>query len=123
MITTLAINNYRSLHDIIIPMGPLNLVTGANGAGKSNLYKALRLLAETARGGVISSLANEGGLSTTFWAGPREISDRMKRGEVNIEGTPADSSKRLRLGFASEAFSYAVALGITPPFPILQRST
>ncbi len=117
MITTLAITNYRSLHDIIIPMGPLNLVTGANGAGKSNLYKALRLLAQTASGGVISSLANEGGLSTAFWAGPREITDRMKRGEVNIEGTPADSSKRLRLGFASEEFSYAVALGITPPVP------
>ena len=42
MLETLAIRNYRSLRDFIIPLAPLNLVTGANGSGKSNVYKALR---------------------------------------------------------------------------------
>lgn len=62
MLTTLAISNYRSLRDIVLPLGQLNLITGANGSGKSNLYKALRLLAQTAQGGVVNALAQEGGL-------------------------------------------------------------
>ena len=52
MLTTLAVCHYRSINKLIIPQGRLNLVTGPNGSGKSNLYKALRLLAETAQGGV-----------------------------------------------------------------------
>ena len=43
MIKVFAIGNYRSLKNIVTPMSGLNLVTGANGSGKSNLYKALRL--------------------------------------------------------------------------------
>ena len=70
MLTTLAIANYRSLRSLVMPLGRLNVVTGANGSGKSNLYRALRLLAETAQGGVVGALAREGGLSSTFWAGP-----------------------------------------------------
>ncbi len=62
MIKTLAIGNYRSLLNLVIPFGNLNVITGENASGKSNLYKALRLLSETAQGGVINSLAREGGL-------------------------------------------------------------
>lgn len=47
MLRTLAIENYRSLLRVILPLGTINVVAGANGSGKSNLYRALRLLAET----------------------------------------------------------------------------
>jgi predicted ATPase len=60
MINTVAIANYRSLLHLVIPLGNLNVVTGANASGKSNLYRSLRLLAETAQGGVINALAKEG---------------------------------------------------------------
>ena len=53
MISKLAISNYRSIMDTTIPMGNLTLVTGANGTGKSNLYRALRLLSECANGSVV----------------------------------------------------------------------
>lgn len=66
MIKTLAIANYRSLKSITAPLSGLNVVTGANGSGKSNLYKALRLLADTAKGNLIASIAQEGGLDYTF---------------------------------------------------------
>jgi predicted ATPase len=62
MLNTLAVSGYRSLRELIVPLERLNLVTGPNGSGKSNLYRALRLLAETAQGRVIQSLAREGGL-------------------------------------------------------------
>src|SRR5687767_8045120 len=61
MIETLAVANYRSLRELIVPLGQLNLITGPNASGKSNLYRAMRLLAETAQGSVIAALAREGG--------------------------------------------------------------
>jgi predicted ATPase len=65
MPTRLAISGYRSLRDIRVALNPLNVVTGANGSGKSSLYRALKLLADIAQGRIIHSLAAEGGLQST----------------------------------------------------------
>lgn len=46
----------------MLPLGALTVVTGGNGTGKSSLYRAVRLLALTARNGAASALAAEGGL-------------------------------------------------------------
>lgn len=115
MIRTLAIGNYRSLLDLKIPFGGLNVITGENASGKSNLYKALRLLSETAQGGVINSLAREGGLESTFWAGPETISSEMRDGSVPVQGGPRQKAARLRLGFSGDDFSYSISLGLPPP--------
>lgn len=115
MLHTLAVANYRSINSLILPLGRLNLITGANGSGKSNLYRALRLLAETAQGGVVNALAREGGLESSFWAGPEKISRRMLGGEVPVQGGPRQNVMRLRLGFAGEDFGYAIALGLPEP--------
>ncbi|MNQ49699.1 DNA replication and repair protein RecF [compost metagenome] len=117
MLNTLAVANYRSINKLVIPLGRLNLITGPNGSGKSNLYRALRLLAETAQGGVVNALAREGGLDSTFWAGPENISRRMRNHDVPIEASVRQGPKRLRLGFAGEDFSYAIALGLPMPLP------
>ena len=123
MLTTLAVANYRSINTLVIPLARLNLITGPNGSGKSNLYRALRLLAETAQGGVVNALAREGGLQSTFWAGPERISRRMRTGEVAIEGGgPRKKVTRLRLGFAAEDFSYAISLGLPDPPPPMNLS-
>jgi len=37
VIATLAVENYRSLRRLVLPLGRLNVVTGANGSGKSSL--------------------------------------------------------------------------------------
>jgi predicted ATPase len=115
MLTTLAISNYRSIRELVMPLGALNLVTGANGSGKSNLYRALRLLAETAQGGVVSTLAREGGLASTLWAGPQTITRQMRTGEVPVQGGPRSEPVALRLGFASDEFGYAIDLGLPIP--------
>jgi predicted ATPase len=87
MLHTLAVSNYRSLRQFIAPLGELTLITGPNGSGKSNVYRALRLLAETARGGLIASLAREGGFASTLWAGPESFSRAVKRGERPVQAT------------------------------------
>src|SRR5580704_9514503 len=88
MLTALAISSYRSLRKLIVPLEALNVLTGANRSGKSNLYRALRLLADTAQGRVVPSLAREGGLQSTLWAGPESISRRMRQGDCPVQGTP-----------------------------------
>lgn len=115
MLRSLAISNYRSLRNLIVPLQRLNLITGPNGSGKSSVYRALRLLAETAQGGVIPSLAREGGLQSTLWAGPEKIGRSVKRGQHKVEGTVRQEPINLRLGFAGDDFGYAIDLGLPSP--------
>ncbi|MDF0729424.1 AAA family ATPase [Pseudomonas entomophila] len=115
MLTTLAVANYRSMNKLVLPLGRLNVITGANGSGKSNLYKALRLLAETARGGVVNALAAEGGLESAFHAGPETLSRGMRQGVVPVQGGPRQQVRRLKMGFADEDFGYAISLGLPEP--------
>ncbi|MDP9646381.1 AAA family ATPase [Paraburkholderia caledonica] len=115
MLSALAIAGYRSLRELIVPLGRLNVITGANGSGKSSVYRSLRLLAETARGGVITSLAREGGLPSTLWAGPERFSRGMLSGEFAVQGTTRNAPVSLRLGFAGDTFSYAIDLGLPHP--------
>ena len=115
MLTTLAVANYRSLRNLIVPLRRLNLITGPNGSGKSSVYRALRLLADTAQGGVIPSLAREGGLQSTLWAGPENVGRAVKRGEQRVEGTVRKERTNLRLGFAGDEFGYAIDLGLPTP--------
>lgn len=115
MLTALAIANYRSLRSQVLPLQRLNVITGANGSGKSNVYRALRLLAETAQGSVVSSLAREGGLQSTLWAGPEVTSRSVRRGDYPVQPTVRQKPVNLRLGFASEDFGYLIDLGLPPP--------
>lgn len=115
MLSTLAVSGYRSLRDLVIPLERLNLVTGPNGSGKSNLYRALRLLAEIAQGRIIPSLAREGGLQSTLWAGPESISRAMLRGDQPVAGSVRKNPVSLRLGFTGADFSYAIDLGLPIP--------
>lgn len=115
MITKIAIAGYRSLRDVRLALGALNVVTGANGSGKSSLYRAVRLLADIAQGRIIQSLAAEGGLHSTLWAGPEAFSRAMKRGDQPIQGTVRKASISLKLGFAGDDYGYAIDLGLPGP--------
>ena len=87
VLRTLAIENYRSLRRLVLPLTSLNVVTGANGTGKSSLYRALRLLADGARNGMVAALAREGGLQSTLWAGPEQIGRAVREGRYPVQGT------------------------------------
>lgn len=103
MIRTLAFAGYRSLRDLRLSVGRLTVVTGGNGAGKSNVYRALRLLVDAAEGQLGRSLAREGGMASALWAGPPS-----KRGK-------ADEGRRLSVGFADDQTAYELRLGLPPP--------
>lgn len=112
MITKLAISGYRSLRDVKLHLENVNIVTGANGSGKSSLFKALKLLTETSRGQLFASLAKEGGFPSTLWAGPETITRAMRSGEHPLQGTRRQKPVSLKLGYASDDYSYLVDLGL-----------
>jgi predicted ATPase len=80
-IKTLTIQNYRSIRKLSLPLDNLNVVTGSNGCGKSNLYKAVHLLAKAAHGNLSKTLALEGGMPCVLWAGNR-IKTTKKEAEL-----------------------------------------
>ena len=113
---TLAVSGYRSLRSLILPLERLNVVTGANGTGKSSLYRSLRLLADVAQGRAVASLAAEGGFRSTVWAGSSDYSLAMRSGRSPVQGV-GSSPVSLKLGFASEDYGYAIDLGLPIPEP------
>lgn len=63
----------------------------------------------------MQSLAAEGGLPSTLWAGPESFSRAMKAGEVPVQGTRRNGRVSLKLGFASQDYGYAIDLGLPIP--------
>jgi predicted ATPase len=115
VISVLAVENYRSLRRLTVPLAALNVVTGANGSGKSSLYRALRLLADSSRNGAVAALAREGGLASTLWAGPEKIGRSVREGRHPVQATARSEPVGLRLGFGADDFSYAIDFGLAAP--------
>ena len=67
--------HYRSLRSIRFPTGRLTVFVGANGVGKTNLYRALQLLQASAAGTLARELAAEGGMNSASWAGKRRVGE------------------------------------------------
>jgi predicted ATPase len=115
MIRTVAVEGYRSLRDVKLPLGQLNVITGANGSGKSSVYRSLRLLADVAQNEIIASLAREGGLPSTFWAGPETIARGVRQGTYAIEPLASQKVASLKLGFGGDSYGYSIDLGYPQP--------
>ena len=84
VLTTVAVEGYRSLRHVVLPLRRLSVVTGPNGSGKSSLYRSLRLLADCARGGAIAGLARQGGFRL----------DAMGRARADRPGGPGRRGAR-----------------------------
>jgi predicted ATPase len=117
MIRTVAVHGYRSLRELALPLGQLSVITGANGSGKSSVYRSLRLLADVAQNAVVASLAREGGLPSTFWAGPEAIARSVRQGAHAVEGLAKRNVASLKLGFGGDTYGYSIDLGYPPPPP------
>jgi predicted ATPase len=117
MVRVVAVQGYRSLRDLVLPLSQLSVITGANGSGKSSVYRALRLLADVAQNAVVSSLAREGGLSSTFWAGPETIARSVRQGTHPVEALAKRKSASLKLGFGGDTYGYSIDLGYPPSGP------
>lgn len=102
-IKTLSIQGYRSIQNLNLEMEAVNVVTGSNGCGKSNLYKAVHLLAKAASGELAKTLALEGGMPSILWAGKKKQTTRTKE------------PVRLILSLQTDTFNYEIACGLPHP--------
>lgn len=57
----LEVENLRSIRHVEVSLGAVNLVTGANGSGKSNLFNAFRLIRAAVEGRLAAAVAEQGG--------------------------------------------------------------
>ncbi len=72
-VAAVSASGYRSLRRIHFPVSRLSVFIGANGVGKTNLYRALQLLQGAAAGTFARELAGEGGMGSALWAGKRKL--------------------------------------------------
>ncbi|MGO9199112.1 MAG: AAA family ATPase [Limisphaerales bacterium] len=73
MIERITVENFKSLKDVDLKLGRLNLFVGANASGKSNLFEAFKLVRGIAAGNPLIEFL-EGGVRTTSgedWPGIR----------------------------------------------------
>ena len=97
-------SGYRSLQAITYPMSRLDVFVGANGVGKSNLYRGLELLQAAAQNRLGERLAAEG-MDRAMWAGPRRRRDPSR---IVLGVTLAAPGQR------SGAYRYEVEIGFPP---------
>jgi len=90
MIKKLNIEGYRSIRDLSLGLLPINVLTGPNGCGKSNLYNSLVLIARAAEGRLGRAIAEEGGTPSVFFGG------RRNEPACNANGHRAGSSSGLK---------------------------
>jgi predicted ATPase len=101
VIKQIHVSGYRSVRDLDLALRPINVLTGPNGCGKSNLYNSLVLMARAAQGQLARAIAEEGGTPSVFWAGGERVRHQRKK-----------PPKRVVLGFEAEKFGYELQIGL-----------
>lgn len=99
----LSIQGYRSIQNLRLSMDTVNVISGANGCGKSNLYKAVYLLAKAVNGELSKTLALEGGMPSVLWAGNKKQTTQTK------------ASVRLVLSLQTDDLNYEISCGLPKP--------
>lgn len=97
-IEDLFIAGYRSVRSLRMTTRNLEVLVGANGCGKTNVYRAIQLLAHAASGTLAHALVEEGGMPSVLWAGARAKAPVRVKLEVDLSG-----------------LRYAIEFGIVPP--------
>lgn len=101
MIKRIHVSGYRSVRDLELELQPINVLTGPNGCGKSNLYNSLVLIGRAAQGQLARAIAEEGGTPSVFWAGGERVRYTRKK-----------PPKRVVLGFEGTEFGYEIQIGL-----------
>ena len=74
MITRVQVKNFRNLADIDVHLGPLSVLVGRNGTGKSTFLDVLRFVRDALRLGLDIAVGHRGGINALLsWSPTAEI--------------------------------------------------
>jgi predicted ATPase len=95
MLTRLQARNFKSLRNLDLSLGPLNVLVGPNMGGKSNVLDVLRFLYESwfpqpGTYGPVNALARRGGIDEVLWKGGQD-----KLLSIGIDFTDPDRPAKL----------------------------
>ena len=110
------VTGYRSVRDVRLQLSQINVLTGANATGKTNLYNSVFLLAKAAAGGFAQVIAEEGGMSSVLWAGERKSRSCHPHGSRAHDAGHQDRHVFLRSGLrpAQAEFGRKSAFSLDP---------
>ncbi len=97
---TFHVSNYKSLQDVTVELGALNVLVGPNAAGKSNLLQAMAFLGDVARTDLLPALELHGGIEALFFRGSasqvREMTIAVKAAITEHAAARRSTSTRSR---------------------------
>ena len=108
-LSEITVQGYRSIPNLAFPVEPCGVFIGANGTGKTNLYKSLQTLRRAADGTLTRAIAEEGGLQSVLWAGERRRGEPVRLilkahfDELNESGAPHTYEVQIGLRQPTEA--------------------
>jgi len=109
----LSVRGFKSIRELDLELGTVNVLIGGNGAGKSNLLSLLRMVRATATGGMQEWVARAGGARSVLHYGPK-VTPALEVG-IDLQAGSDAGSYRVRLApspsdtlvFLEEAFGIA----------------
>lgn len=108
-LSAVTIKGYRSVRSLYLPVEACSIFIGANGVGKTNLYKSLGLLRAAGAGNITRVIAEEGGIESVLWAGDRRRGDPVR---LILKAHFDELDYGVEVGLP---FSYEVEVGLRKP--------
>lgn len=96
MITKLAISHYRSIENIALNLGDVNVLVGPNGVGKSNIIDAIKFVRDALKNGLDHAIHDRHGIQTIRQWSPTKPYDVSLTLETAREGWSGKFSFTLR---------------------------
>lgn len=98
-LTKISVKGFRSIKDLTLELRPLNVLIGANGAGKTNLIAFFKLLNEMMAGRLQQHIGSTGRATANLHFGPKETP--QMEAEVEFEVDSGTGAYRMRLFYAA----------------------
>ncbi|MGX1633693.1 AAA family ATPase [Streptomyces albidoflavus] len=87
----LTVDNFRTLTEVKLPLGPLTVMVGPNAAGKSNVLHVFEFLGDIVESGIVGALDALGGYPEVAYRGGSRFPAEMR---IGIEGIWTDHASK-----------------------------
>ncbi len=104
----LNVSGFRRLHAVDLQLSSLNVLIGANGAGKTSLLDVFTLLAASAAGSLLEVIKNIGGIEGNLSVRGADEDAYSREFSVKLEKSVADAATLMRHGDSTARYTIAL---------------